>query len=61
MIFLVIRTIIHVFNERGGDNDDDDDGGVQYPNDPVLDLPPGVSLPDGSPVTDKQPELAFKF
>lgn len=47
---IIIITIWYAIREKnnGKDNDDDDDGGI-YPDDPILDLPPGVSLPVNSP------------
>jgi hypothetical protein len=34
-----------VLNGEKGNNDDDDNGGVLANDQPILDLPPGVSLP----------------
>lgn len=36
------------------DEDDDDDGGIAIFPTPDLDLPPGVTLPDGSPSSPKK-------
>jgi hypothetical protein len=53
--FLVFNTLVVyevVKNLRGGDkgknDDDDNDGGIYVDDDPVLDLPPGVTLPTPS-------------
>jgi len=61
-VFFVARLI----NRKKGKNqrrDDDDGGGLLVEFNPVLDLPPGVTLPDGSggtPVeeTEEEPVLA---
>lgn len=45
LVFLVIRVIKVVINIDKNDGDDTDgDGGITS-QDPILDLPPGVSLP----------------
>lgn len=49
--FLVVKVIVHITNEKPGADSDDNDGGVQN-NDPILDLPPGVSLPVNEPEKD---------
>ncbi|MCR9249835.1 MAG: hypothetical protein NXI20_05400 [bacterium] len=43
---------------KGPSSDDDDDGGISVPQNPILDLPPGVTLPTGPgvKVTDDMPE-----
>ena len=42
--FAVVKVIIYAVSESNESKDDDDDGGIEV-NDPILDLPPGVSLP----------------
>jgi hypothetical protein len=43
-IFIIYKVIkIYVCNNK--DNNDDEDGGIPENDDPVLDLPPGVSTP----------------
>ncbi|MEM9327152.1 MAG: hypothetical protein AAGA85_15900, partial [Bacteroidota bacterium] len=45
IFFVVIKVIIQIINsDDGRSSGDDSDGGILEP-DPVLDLPPGVSLP----------------
>ncbi len=55
LIFLVYKVIIAVKNFRPEDDDDDQDGGI-FSSEPILDLPPGVSLPTG-PEKEKESEL----
>lgn len=48
-VFLVVKVIVMALKRDDNDSDEDDsDGGVDG-KDPVLDLPPGVSLPVDSP------------
>ncbi len=49
------------FKKRKQDGSDDNDGGiaVDYPTDPVLDLPPGVILPSDGPVAKREPEMCL--
>lgn len=42
IIYLVFKKIL--FGNDDDDKDDDDEGGISY-DDPILDLPPGVTLP----------------
>ena len=49
--FLVVKVIFHIIGEKPGNDDDGSDGGIQN-EDPVLDLPPGVSLPGTKPEKD---------
>lgn len=43
-IFIIYKVFkIHVCKDQ--DNNDDEDGGIPENDDPVLDLPPGVSPP----------------
>jgi hypothetical protein len=42
-----------VLRDDNGKNDDDDEGGILANNNPVLDLPPGVTLP----ISSKEPVL----
>jgi hypothetical protein len=44
-IFIVTRVIVVVLKEDNSRNDDEDDGGIYTLDEPVLDLPPGVTLP----------------
>ncbi|MGB3183856.1 MAG: hypothetical protein WBB45_20855 [Cyclobacteriaceae bacterium] len=49
----IVWVIIHfmrIANKRSGD--EDDEGGILEDTDPVLDLPPGISLPEDGPVSD---------
>jgi hypothetical protein len=46
IIYKVIRLVLENDEEK---NDDDRDGGIARDEDPVLDLPPGVSLPREEP------------
>ncbi len=48
-VFLVVKVIIMALKEDGNDNDEDDSDGGIGDHEPVLDLPPGVSLPVDSP------------
>jgi hypothetical protein len=51
LVFFVIKLLklkTKTFNpRRNNNNNDDDDGGLEFYTEPDLDLPPGVSLPDG--------------
>ncbi len=49
------------FKKKREDSKDDSDGGitVDYPPDPVLDLPPGVILPIDGPVEKKEFEAVI--
>ncbi|MGK7393064.1 MAG: hypothetical protein ACNS62_00780 [Candidatus Cyclobacteriaceae bacterium M3_2C_046] len=48
MVYFIVRLIKnHKFKRRG--RSDDDDGGIEFFNEPDLDLPPGVTLPDNGP------------
>jgi hypothetical protein len=52
-VFFVIRLIKlktdQIKPRRNNNNNDDDDGGLEFFTEPDLDLPPGVTLPDGDP------------
>lgn len=61
MIILILSTCIllaFAFNafknsRNKRDEDEDGDGGQpNYPSDPVLDLPPGICLPQDGPVSE---------
>lgn len=54
LVFLVYKVIVAIKNFRPED-DDDQDGGI-LSSEPILDLPPGVSLPTG-PVKERESEL----
>ncbi len=49
-VFIIYKIIKDVLKDDKGknDDDDDDDGGIFGSDKPVLDLPPGVSLPIAS-------------
>jgi len=49
MLIFFMKWRFSFFRKRNHEEDDDNDGGitVEYPSDPVLDLPPGVTLPVG--------------
>lgn len=55
-IFLVVKVILSILKEDDNNDDDDSDGGI-HKDEPVLDLPPGVSLP----VDDFTPEPATTY
>jgi hypothetical protein len=44
-IYIIYKVIKDVLNGEKGKNDDDDNGGLLVNDQPILDLPPGVSLP----------------
>jgi hypothetical protein len=44
-VYIIYKVIKDVLNGEKGNNDDDDNGGVLANDQPILDLPPGVSLP----------------
>ena len=46
LLFFVYKVILQIINLGGSDepDDGDDGGGGIFPEDPELDLPPGVSL-----------------
>ncbi len=48
-LIAVMKWRFSMFKKKDHEQDDDGDGGilVEYPTDPVLDLPPGVTLPVG--------------
>lgn len=48
VIYKIIKIVLSDVNEK---NDDDEDGGIFVGDEPVLDLPPGVTLP----VSPKEP------
>ncbi len=54
ILFAIIKVMISIVQADDHDtsNDDDDSGGILEP-DPILDLPPGVSLPTNK----RSPEL----
>ena len=45
-LFFIYKVLLHIvkYEDDSEDGDDDDDGGIPV-EDPILDLPPGVSLP----------------
>jgi len=50
-LIAVVKVIIDIargYDEKDNrDNSDNDDGGLEYDENPTLDLPPGVTLPVG--------------
>jgi hypothetical protein len=44
-VYVIYKVIKDVISGEKGNNDDDDNGGVFANDQPILDLPPGVSLP----------------
>lgn len=52
LIFFAVRIFKRLSFRRN--KGDDDDGGIEVYRDPDLDLPPGVSLPDGPKVKIKK-------
>ncbi len=46
--FIIYKIIKTVLGDDKGKNDDDNDGGIFTNDHPILDLPPGVSLPISS-------------
>jgi len=44
-IYVIYKVIQMVMGNDSGNRDDDQDGGISGNDDPDLDLPPGVSLP----------------
>lgn len=52
MVYFIMRMLRHRNRRTGGD--DESDGGVPNQLLPDLDLPPGVTLPDNSPVIKKK-------
>ncbi len=45
-IFIIYKVVKDVLNDDKGENDEDDDeGGLSEIDQPVLDLPPGVTVP----------------
>jgi len=54
-VFIIYKVIKDVLNDEQEKNGDDEDGGVFSSDIPVLDLPPGVSLP----ISPKEPVLIW--
>ena len=52
-IYIIYKVIKDVLNGKKGKNDDDDNGGLLANDQPILDLPPGVTLP----LAPKEPVL----
>lgn len=48
LVYFMVK-LMRVKNVRMRDDEDDGEGGVSYTNLPEIDLPPGISLPDGPP------------
>lgn len=44
-VVIIYKIIKNVLLDENRKNDDDDEGGILANNNPVLDLPPGVTLP----------------
>ncbi|MBC7655327.1 MAG: hypothetical protein H7098_12755 [Oligoflexus sp.] len=51
IIYKIIKNVLRDDNRKN--DDDDDEGGILANNNPVLDLPPGVTLP----ISSKEPVL----
>jgi hypothetical protein len=51
--FIIYKIIKTVLGNDKGKNDDDEDGGIFGNDHPILDLPPGVTLP----LAPKEPVL----
>lgn len=47
-VYLIVR-LVRKLNMNGRKKNDDDDGGIEFYEEPDLDLPPGVTLPDNGP------------
>ncbi len=47
-VYLIVR-MVKKLNLNKNKRNDDDDGGVEFYEEPDLDLPPGITLPDGGP------------
>ncbi len=49
LLYTVLLCIIFIYRNRkkGPNNDSDDDSGLPVNEHPILDLPPGICLPDG--------------
>lgn len=47
-VYLIVR-LVRKLNIKGRKKNDDDDGGIELYEEPTLDLPPGVTRPDGGP------------
>ena len=45
-LFFLYKVVLSINNNNQDEDDSDDDGGSgELPEDPILDLPPGVSMP----------------
>jgi len=44
-VLIIYKIVKLVVNGDKGKNDDDEDGGILATDPPILDLPPGVTLP----------------
>ncbi|MDX1628393.1 MAG: hypothetical protein R3345_06820 [Fulvivirga sp.] len=54
LIFLIFKTK-KSDKDQNKKSGDDDEGGIEFMEEPELDLPPGVVLPVDSPVKEKSP------
>ena len=53
---IIIGGSLYYFRSRSSGNEGSDgEGGIAFPIDPELDLPPGVSLPEDPSASPKQP------
>jgi len=58
-VYLIVR-LVRKLNLKGRKKNDDDDGGIELYEEPTLDLPPGVTHPDGGPTIKlEEPEEIF--
>ena len=57
ILYVILIAFIFMKNKKRNNNDEDndEDGGLPVYSPPEIDLPPGVTLPDGDPVK-KVPE-----
>ena len=55
-LFVLTYLLFKTKKRRGGNNNNNDnEGGIETSEDPVLDLPPGVILPQDAPVNINEP------
>jgi hypothetical protein len=47
-VYIIVR-VVRKLNLNRNKRNDDDDGGVEFYEEPDLDLPPGITLPDNGP------------
>ena len=54
-LFILTYLLFKTKKRKGGRNNNDNEGGIETSEDPVLDLPPGVILPQDAPVEVNEP------